>query len=196
MSDPGPPTRPRTEDALGFKREEMVGWLRPRFLIKSGLEVLVSGLFGRFADKREVEAGLPADYTAVTDYDDDDELSIDYVADVGERFDPTYTVARMLGQESLGLEWDDEDYETKRGRLLILGGDQMYPSARWEDYRNRFVGPYRAALPWTPKGREPHMYAIPGNHDWYDGLTAFMRVFCQQSGWAGGAPNRGAATSL
>ena len=29
------------------------------------------------------------------------------------------------------------------------------------------------------------MYAIPGNHDWYDGLTGFMRVFGQEN-WVGG----------
>ena len=29
------------------------------------------------------------------------------------------------------------------------------------------------------KFREPHwLYAIPGNHDWYDGLTAFTYRFC------------------
>jgi hypothetical protein len=28
----------------------------------------------------------------------------------------------------------------------------------------------------------PHLFAIPGNHDWYDGLTSFLRVFCQQRG--------------
>ena len=31
----------------------------------------------------------------------------------------------------------------------------------------------------------PSMLAIPGNHDWYDGLTGFMRVFGQQA-WIGG----------
>jgi hypothetical protein len=31
----------------------------------------------------------------------------------------------------------------------------------------------------------PDLYAIPGNHDWYDGLTSFMRLFCQSS-WIGG----------
>jgi hypothetical protein len=29
------------------------------------------------------------------------------------------------------------------------------------------------------------MLAIPGNHDWYDGLTGFMRLFAQD-GWIGG----------
>jgi hypothetical protein len=28
-------------------------------------------------------------------------------------------------------------------------------------------------------GERPVVYAVPGNHDWYDGLTAFLRVFGQ-----------------
>ncbi|MDQ4096729.1 MAG: metallophosphoesterase, partial [Actinomycetota bacterium] len=42
---------------------------------------------------------------------------------------------------------------------------------------------YRAALPWGDGSR--HLYALPGNHDWYDGLTSFLRVFCQKD-WVGG----------
>jgi hypothetical protein len=83
---------------------------------------------------------------------------------------------------------------------VILGGDEVYPVAKVDDYQDRFVGPYRAALPWTePResaesadspesadpGAHPRLLAIPGNHDWYDGLTGFMRVFGQQS-WIGG----------
>jgi hypothetical protein len=44
---------------------------------------------------------------------------------------------------------------------------------------------YAAALPELPDPR-PTVYAIPGNHDWYDGLTAFLRVFAQEQpigGW-------------
>ena len=32
----------------------------------------------------------------------------------------------------------------------------------------------------------PTVYAIPGNHDWYDGLTGFMRLFGQDDRWLGG----------
>ena len=28
----------------------------------------------------------------------------------------------------------------------------------------------------------PHVYAIPGNHDWYDGLSTFTRLFCSDIG--------------
>jgi len=181
----GGPARPVTEADLRFKRQPMVDWLRPTFLLRAGLEVVLSGLFARFADKREVEAGLPAKRTYVGDHAADGALWLDYAADVGEGFDSTYTVARLLAAPTLALETPSGVEETSRGRLLVLGGDQVYPSAGWDAYRDRFVGPYRAALPYVAEPAEPHLYAIPGNHDWYDGLTSFMRLFCQ-SNWVGG----------
>jgi hypothetical protein len=37
-----------------------------------------------------------------------------------------------------------------------------------------------AAMPVAPEsGPQPNMYALPGNHDWYDGLTSFMRLFAK-----------------
>ena len=184
MSASGP-ARPVTEADLRFDRQPMVDWLRPTFLLRAGLEVFLSGLFARFADKREVEAGLTAERTYVADRDADGALWIDYAADVGEGFDSTYTVARLLAAPSLRLATAAGVEETSRGRLLVLGGDQVYPSANWDAYRDRFVGPYRAALPFVAEPDEPHVYAIPGNHDWYDGLTSFMRLFCQGN-WIGG----------
>ena len=52
-------------------------------------------------------------------------------------------------------------------------------------YEDRFAGPFGAALPWAPPDLHPQLFALPGNHDWYDGLTSFMRVFCQGK-WIGG----------
>ena len=97
---------------------------------------------------------------------------------------PTYTVAWLLGRRTLELDDGEERRLTRRGRLLVLGGDQVYPGASWEGYAERFAGPYRAALPHLPPEEVPHLYAIPGNHDWYDGLTSFMRLFAQ-GGWIG-----------
>ena len=72
-----------------------------------------------------------------------------------------------------------------RGSLLVLGGDEVYPSASAQAYEDRMTGPYRAALPLTRRSR-PLLVALPGNHDWYDGLTAFLRVFTHRrsiGGW-------------
>jgi hypothetical protein len=52
------PKRPTTPEELGFEPKGMVPWLDPRFLVRAGLGVWLSDLFARFADKREVEAGL------------------------------------------------------------------------------------------------------------------------------------------
>jgi hypothetical protein len=180
----------------------MVHWLAPWTLIGAGHEVGESGRFARYADKREVEAGLPTalyeprdtetSETVLPPYhdpsfrDENGDLWIDFASDVGEGFDPTYTVAWLISRPRLRLTHRGASHETKRGRILVLGGDQVYPSARWSRYRDRFVGPYTAALPWVEdEEKAPHLFAIPGNHDWYDGLTGFMRVFCAGA-WIGG----------
>jgi hypothetical protein len=78
-----------------------------------------------------------------------------------------------------------------RAQLVVFGGDEVYPYATPKEYEDRFSGPYLAALPWTQPDPSRHneghpsMLAIPGNHDWYDGLTGFMRLFAQGD-WVGG----------
>jgi hypothetical protein len=67
----------------------------------------------------------------------------------------------------------------------VLGGDQVYPTASGPAYGDRWKGPYTAALPVQTQDT-PDIYALPGNHDWYDGLTAFLRLFAQADtigGW-------------
>jgi len=69
-------------------------------------------------------------------------------------------------------------HETQAGAVLVLGGDQAYPFATMEEYRNRLVGPFRSVLPWTWRPR--WLFAIPGNHDWYDSLNAYQHAFMGQ----------------
>src|SRR6185437_6806056 len=45
------------------------------------------------------------------------------------------------------LNWDGETYSTERGRILVMGGDQVYPVPNAAEYENRMLGPYQAALP-------------------------------------------------
>ncbi|HUP14503.1 MAG TPA: metallophosphoesterase [Acidimicrobiia bacterium] len=172
--------RPRSDQPrdLGFTPQPMVEWLSPGELLKAALRVLLSGVFGAYADKRELQGvwahGEPHDYS------DRPDLWIDYVADVADGFDATMTVASTLGRDAVGLSTEDgQVHPTRRGDILIMGGDQVYPTADYQNYRNRLIGPYRAALP-AVEGDRPDLFAIPGNHDWYDGLTSFLRVFCQE----------------
>lgn len=159
----------------------MVRWLSPRVLTEAGLRVVISSLFGQYADKREFQAALDPQPGPPLAYGEADEdggaLWLDYVADLGDGFDSTYAVASLLGRPRLDLAIGEHSHDLPRGRGLVMGGDQVYPVATREEYENRFRGPYEAAFPWTA-GERPDLLAIPGNHDWYDGLTNFLRFFC------------------
>jgi len=66
-----------------------------------------------------------------------------------------------------------------------MGGDAVYPVPKAAEYENRMLGPYRSALPCAPAGEPPELFAIPGSHDWYDGLVNFTSIFCRNR-WVGG----------
>ena len=51
-------TPPKSESGLDFKRKPMVGWFAPKQLTGTGVKVLLSSLFGAYADKREMQAAL------------------------------------------------------------------------------------------------------------------------------------------
>ena len=165
-------------EKIGFVRQPMTRWLDPALLAGAAMEVAVSSAFGRLADKREslVNPGEPVDYS------DREELWLDFLSDTGDGFHSTYTMAWLLAQRQLEVE---SAPVLPRGELLILGGDQVYPSASVEAYEDHFLGPFSAALWSEDEEAAPHMWAVPGNHDWYDGLTSFLRVFCR-GGWVGG----------
>ncbi|MDP2711095.1 MAG: hypothetical protein Q8O56_07735 [Solirubrobacteraceae bacterium] len=165
-------------DELGFVRQPAVRWLSPGLLARTGVEVVVSATFGKFADKREIQRepqdGL--DYSGTRG-----DLWVDYLSDTGDGWDATYTMAWLLAQES--LDFDGE--RLPRGKLLLLGGDEVYPTAEPVVYEDRFIGPFAAALPKSDAVDKPELYAVPGNHDWYDGLASFLRVFCARDGQIG-----------
>ncbi len=186
----GCPETPKSESEMGFERRDMVDWFSPKQLIRAGVKSGLSEIFGAFADRREIQAALAKDNKIFDFSSCQNDFWFDYVADLGDGFDSTYTVARALGQQRLKLSQPAKpapEHDTPRGRLLIMGGDEVYPAASPLEYRNRTVGPYRAALPWVSDLGDgpPSLFAIPGNHDWYDGLTSFIRQFCQNR-WIGG----------
>jgi hypothetical protein len=170
---------------------KMVRWYDPRLLVRIGIRTMVSSVFGQYADQRLIQAATDADdkATLVARYDfcdctasdplrriDVDEQGafwIDYVADIGDGFEPTYAMAYLLAKESLAV---GSSVPLTHGSILIMGGDQCYPQATREDYKRRLQLPYG----WAFNVAEPtrKLFAIPGNHDWYDGLQAFDSLFC------------------
>lgn len=164
---------------LGFEMKRSVRWFNVPQLTRTGIRTLLSSLFGAYSDKREVMTAPMPDL----DYSQGDELWIDFVADLGDGFDATYTIASLLAAPELRVGGKT----LPRAQVLVMGGDEVYPTATREEYQNRLVGPYQAALPWAD--HPPHLFATPGNHDWYDGLTSFTRLFLQCR-WIGGWKTR------
>jgi 3',5'-cyclic AMP phosphodiesterase CpdA/uncharacterized membrane protein HdeD (DUF308 family) len=54
-------------------------------------------------------------------------------------------------------------------RFMVISSDVIYPTGAMKDYEAKF---------WLPfKGFDKPVYAIPGNHDWYDALEGFVATF-------------------
>jgi hypothetical protein len=195
-------------------RHSMVAWFDIRQGLPLGINALLSTILGARLDYRLLEslgAGLNARcFNHAKDWEEGKAFWFDYMADTGDGWDSTCSMARLLTRESLELsgktfdkgDWDwpcwisrlfgsrtskehekANNLELPRGEFLILGGDEVYPYASAKQYRERLLAPFQEARETEGvkiDGQDrPYVYAIPGNHDWYDGLQSFMRRFTQ-----------------
>ncbi|MET8383447.1 metallophosphoesterase [Streptosporangium canum] len=142
--------------------KESFTWLSPRTVWKSRNEVL-AGLFG----------------------DPSGQVRVRWTASQRERgVDPSFRIPMDVGPEFSFLvlgdtgEGDASQYAVIPGLLklgadtsfAVIASDVIYPTGSGNEYDDKFFRPY--------KDYRAPIYAIPGNHDWYDGLGGFMRVFC------------------
>lgn len=176
-----------------FTQERMVNWLGPLQLLRTGMRVAVATTLGAFVDQREVQASLTPAYQnqpIKVEANANGEVWVDYLADTGDGWNSTYSMALCVSHPVL---LGNQDLPLPRGDILLLGGDQIYPTPAKNGYRSRFIDPFRAASPAPVTANHsrktedaiplpfPHlMLATPGNHDWYDGLRAFTQTFCNQ----------------
>ncbi|AZP15573.1 metallophosphoesterase [Streptomyces aquilus] len=144
---------------------EKISWLDPRMLWAARNGVLASWFgdpTGRTRSRwvaRRAAAGAPAD--KVIRRDDPDRFSFMVIGDTGEGDAPQYAVVPgflRVGQDT---------------SFTVLASDVIYPVGSADDYGTKFFRPYQDY-------RAP-IYAIPGNHDWYEDLGGFMRVFCDDA---------------
>lgn len=167
----------------------MVHWFNPVLLIKLLNNVVTSAMFGQYADRRLIVAALDTVDAKVHEkrarsmrdeniLPQDGPIWFDFVADLGDGFDSTYAVASLLARDKLKI--DNE--ELPRGQFLLMGGDEVYPLADKQTYANQLKQPYKWAFPDHDR-KSDHgvpIFAIPGNHDWYDGLVLFLAYFCRE----------------
>jgi hypothetical protein len=143
-------------------RVEKLSWLNPKTLWPARNGVLASW-FGdptgrtrsRWVEQRRA-AGAPAD--AVVRRAAPDHFSFMVIGDTGEGDDPQYAVVPGFLKVSQGTDF------------AVLASDVIYPVGSTGDYGTKFYRPYQ--------DYQAPIYAIPGNHDWYEDLRGFMRAFC------------------
>jgi hypothetical protein len=106
----------------------------------------------RWLDTQQEAGELPADMI-IKDHGDIEEASSLIVEDTGEG-DAQYAVVKPLlarGQDT---------------HFMVTCSDVIYPAGDIGDYETKF---------YEPEERCQHpIYALPGNHDWYDGLNSLM----------------------
>jgi hypothetical protein len=165
------------------RRRSMVGWYDPRVLAHSGYQVAIANVFGRHSDTRLIEA-LASQPQAEFDYAHaQGDFWLDYTADIGDGWNSTFAIADAIARPDLTLDYAGIAEATHSGRVLVFGGDEVYPYPSRNEYEVRTEVPYRMAFAGRPR---PDVFAIPGNHDWYDSLVAFSRTFCRpERGFAG-----------
>ena len=107
------------------------------------------------------------------------EVWIDYLADTGDDVAVSRAVARLVfaEYELPDPEREGEVLSAPRGDLLMFGGDTAYPVATAKEITNRVLVPFNQVLEEADDERPRVLLGIPGNHDWYDGLDGFGRLF-------------------
>lgn len=168
----------------------MIRWYQPLLLLRIGVRALLATVVGQIVDNRELQAMDSRDQTNRWDFTDrdnvdDDGLWIDFIADTGDGWASSFAVASAAARAHIDLDGT----LLPRADLMLMGGDLVYPDPSRKAYQDRMIGPYAHAseLAFQSESEsesEPdtnvraELFAVPGNHDWYDGLHAFQDIFC------------------
>ena len=136
-------------------------WFRPDVLWRSRNDVL-AGLKDSTNDDRRrwilqlIAQGGDAAFTI-----DRGDLSLPSFLILGDPGEGDASQAAVI--EPLLAVGGDTDF-------ALIASDVIYPAGDSADYLENFYRPY--------KDYPAPIFAVPGNHDWYDGLQGFMLHFC------------------
>ncbi|MGH2400995.1 MAG: metallophosphoesterase, partial [bacterium] len=142
-------------------------WLRPSTLWQSRNDVIAKAIVDptsaararwvQLAGQRAAAAGTSPDF--VISRPAGETFAVLVVGDPGEGDNSQYAVAHTLAGQA------------RTADFAFICSDVIYPAGDLVDYGPKFHRPYRHFT--AP------IYAVPGNHDWYDGLHGFMHNFCR-----------------
>jgi hypothetical protein len=178
-------------------RQKMTGWYDPVRLVSVGIRVAEATVFGKMFDRRELIASLDPfdrsdfdanfDFSSPSHFAPDGNFWLDFCADTGDGWRSTHAVAGLLARSELrpaqSPQGESPTGPLLQGRVLVFGGDEVYPTASKEDYEAKLRAPFADANQREAGVRKWHdrfLFALPGNHDWYDDLTAFAHLFCNR----------------
>jgi Calcineurin-like phosphoesterase len=143
------------------KRAKPFSWLDPRPLWQSRNDRLARVFGDPTDDRRRAWMVQLAPESLVVRLEPDGPFSFLVMGDTGEGDGSQLAVVPPLLAHAA------------HAAFLFICSDVIYPAGGVDDYLGKFFGPY-VEFP-AP------IYAIPGNHDWYDDATGFMYWFCKQA---------------
>ncbi len=170
-----------------------VRWLLGRDLFASLTTTLLKSVVGSRMDVRDWMHPAP-DPWFVTEGErkDADEFWFDYLADTGDGYRATYSIAYLCMSDLTPSSAQANGHPLPgggilpRGRFLFVGGDTSYHVADYNTLVARFQRPFNWAFVDLKEDnaaakKDPptctRIYAIPGNHDYYNFLDGFGRQF-------------------
>lgn len=167
-----------------------IRWFLSRIIVRNLRKVIANSFVSNELDIRDWMP-LPEDGRQ----DAGDEVWFDYIADTGDSSRVMLKIAeRMLqpfklapsactelpqdAQHAINADLGTQDIAAlPRGEFLFMGGDTAYVVADEATIWDRVVAPINRAAAQHPDGNVRNLYGIPGNHDHYDDLVGFNRMF-------------------
>jgi hypothetical protein len=164
-----------------------VRWLFGRDLLLSMRSILLYTAFGDELDHRD---WMEAEVDDLRDLPcEEGAFWFDYVADTGDGQLAMFDIASLLLSDlyldesggRVSLEAQAELTRLPRGRFVFFGGDTAYHVADTATLEKHVCTPFAWAL-WEKQQRgqpdDPRpAFGVPGNHDYYDSLIGFNRLF-------------------
>ncbi|MFO0660183.1 MAG: magnesium transporter [Polyangiaceae bacterium] len=196
--EPAPADHPRTAFVRGRNHPRAVPWYgigsfwgHLRHFVASGIATedvdsrdwMHADEPQRLVDRIVSElGGQPCDSTLTDSLHRD--VWLDFIADTGDDSSVSGAIAKLIAAE---YELPDplspgSFLRAPRGDLLVFGGDTAYPVATASQVQDRLVVPFNRVLMRRRDGKRRVLLGIPGNHDWYDGLDGFARMFRRKLG--------------